>query len=168
VTFYITASLFIVEFTLFYFIILILQDPNSLYNLLIKRLGGTKKITKFLSRLKILENLNQNYSVKMVTISILFHSCYIIQYTILVAAFSGNYNFINYLWAGNLMMFSKSLIPPIFISDIGIREGASIFFLNQFGESASVAFNASIFLFLINVLLPALSGLILLIKKNND
>jgi hypothetical protein len=36
------------------------------------------------------------------------------------------------------------------------------------GESASVGFNASIFLFFINVLIPSLIGLTLLLKKNDD
>jgi len=74
----------------------------------------------------------------------------------------------NYLWAGNLIMFVKTVIPPISLGELGIREGASVFFLTKFGELPSVAFNASIFLFLINILLPALVGLILMLKKNDD
>jgi uncharacterized protein (TIRG00374 family) len=167
-TFYITLSLFIVVFTLFYLLILLIRNPEFFNNLILKKLNESRRLSKLLNKLKILSNLNEIYSLKMISISTLFYSCYIIQYSFLVSAFSGNYNFINYLWAGNLMMFAKTLIPPVFVSDIGIREGASVLFLDKFGESASVAFNASVFLFLINVLLPAVLGLILLIKKNND
>jgi uncharacterized membrane protein YbhN (UPF0104 family) len=104
----------------------------------------------------------------MIFISLLFYLCYLIQYVILVSAFSHNDNFIDYFWAGNLLMFSKTIIPPVSFGELGIREGASVFFIQQFGENASVGFNASIFLFFINVLLPALVGLILIFRKNDD
>jgi len=98
----------------------------------------------------------------------LFYSCFLLQYALLVSAFSHNTEIINYLWAGNLIMFVKTVIPPISLGELGIREGASVFFLTKFSELPSVAFNASIFLFIINILLPALVGLILLLKKNDD
>jgi len=86
----------------------------------------------------------------------------------LVSAFSHNTELLNYLWAGNLIMFIKTVIPPISLGELGIREGASVFFLTRFGELSSVAFNASIFLFVINILFPALAGLFLLLKINDD
>lgn len=66
------------------------------------------------------------------------------------------------------MMFAKTVIPPVSLGELGIREGASVYFLTILGESASVGFNASIFLFFINVLIPSLIGFILLMKKNDD
>ena len=167
-TFYITLSLFIVVFTLFYLLILLIRSSEFFNNIILKKLNEFGRLSKLFNKLRILGNLNRDYSLKMISISVLFYFCYIVQYALLVSAFSGNYNFINYLWAGNLVMFAKTIIPPVSLSDIGIREGASVFFLDKFGENASVAFNASVFLFLINVLLPAVLGLILLIKKNND
>ena len=64
-------------------------------------------------------------------------------------------------------MFAKTIIPPISLGELGIREGASVYFLTQFGETASAAFNASIFLFIINLLIPAVVGLVLLLKRND-
>ena len=78
------------------------------------------------------------------------------------------YNFLSYIWAGSLVLFAKTIIPPVAIADLGVREGASVFFLVKMGESSSVGFNASIFLFIINVLFPAIVGMFLLLKKNND
>jgi hypothetical protein len=62
-------------------------------------------------------------------------------------------------------MFVKSVIPPISLGELGIREGVSVYFVKQLEENAAVGFNASISLFLINILLPALIGLILLLKR---
>ena len=69
-------------------------------------------------------------------------------------------------------MLVKSLLP-ISIGDLGIRESAAIFFLGKIGVHESTAFNASILLFLINLLIPSLVGLVLVLKyrlifqKNN-
>ena len=80
-------------------------------------------------------------------------------------AFTNHFSIINYIWAGILVMFAKTIIPAISFGDLGIREGASVYFIKQVGEAAAAGFNASIFLFLINILFPALTGLILLIKR---
>jgi uncharacterized membrane protein YbhN (UPF0104 family) len=104
----------------------------------------------------------------MVFISIAFYTCFILQFALLAAAFSGHFNFIHYIWAGNLVMFAKTIIPPVSLGELGIREGASVFFLHIFGEPNSAGFNASIFLFLINMLIPSVIGLFLLLKRNND
>lgn len=101
----------------------------------------------------------------MVFLSALFYACFIFQFAILASAFTNHYHFLNYIWAGNLVMFTKSIIPAISFGELGIREGASVYFMKQVGETAAAGFNTSIFLFLINVLLPALVGLILIIKR---
>lgn len=67
--------------------------------------------------------------------------------------------------AGASAMFAKSLLP-VAIMDLGIREGAVIFFFGKFGISASSAFNASITLFFTNVLIPGILGLFFLTKYN--
>lgn len=168
VSIYVTVSLFIVLFSLFYFVILVIFNEKFWDNFLFNKLRDSKRLSKYFEKFSVLRNLDKNYSAKMILLSILFYGCYIFQYAILVAAFSHNSSFLNYLWAGNLTMFSKTVIPPVSFSELGIREGASVFFIQQFGESASVGFNASIFLFLINVLLPSLVGLILIFRKNDD
>lgn len=65
-------------------------------------------------------------------------------------------------------MFTKTIIPPISFGELGIREGASVFFITQLGEVASVGFNASIFLFSINLVLPAIIGVGMFLRKNDN
>ncbi len=117
--------------------------------------------------LKMLKDLDRKYIFKMTGISILFYICILTQFSILVCAFSKDFRFLNYFWAGNLVMFVKSMIPSISFAEVGIREGASIFFLSKMGEPSFVAFDAAFSLFLINVIIPALFGFILLFKRNN-
>lgn len=165
---YLTGSIFIVTFILFYIIYSISLDPRLWNSVLFARINKSPRLNKLYNNLKILKELDRNYTTQMVFISIAFYCCFILQYALLAAAFSGHTNVIQYIWAGNLVMFVKTIIPPISLGELGIREGASVFFLHMFGEVKSVGFNSSIFLFLINMLIPSIIGLFLLLKRNDD
>jgi len=168
VSIYLVLSLFILIFTFFYLLILMLLSNKFWDSILFSKLNSSSKLKPFLDNLRIFESLDRAYFYKMLLISLLFYSCFLIQYALLVAAFSNHYDFIHYLWAANLIMFTKTIIPPISFGELGIREGASVYFLTQIGESASVGFNASILLFIINLLIPALIGIGMFLRKNDN
>ncbi len=167
VTIYITVSLFIVVFILFYFFFYLLLSESFWQNIIIANLSKIKIFAKIFKQHNTLQQLTGNTVASLTFISILFYACFILQYALLVIAFAHEFHLLKFIWAGTLMMFAKTVIPPISFGELGIREGASIFFLMTFGFSEAVGFNASIFLYLINVLLPALAGLLLLPRKIN-
>jgi uncharacterized membrane protein YbhN (UPF0104 family) len=168
VSIYIVLSLFILIFTFFYVLIILLLSNRFWNSILFSKLNSSVKLKPFLEKLRIFENLNRTYFFKMLVISFLFYSCFLIQYALLASAFSNHFDFGNYLWAANLIMFAKTIIPPISFGELGIREGASVYFLTKMGETASVGFNASIFLFIINLLIPALIGVGMFLRKNDN
>lgn len=57
------------------------------------------------------------------------------------------------------MMFFKTLVP-LSIGDLGIREASSVYFYSLCGIAHATALNASLLLFLINIVLPSLVGLV--------
>ena len=128
----------------------------------------SKKFEKVLPSIEQLTKLDSKFISRMSFISVSFYFCYLVQFAILVSAFSHNFKFLQYLWNGSLIMFSKSIIPQISIGELGIREGFSVYFFSKIGETAATAFNAAFFLFLINLVFPSLLGLILLYKKSDD
>ncbi len=168
VTFYLTVGLLMLVFALFYLFFWMIFNDRFWDSILFAMLKNSIKLNWLLEKIKVFRKLDKKYATKMFVVSILFYSCFLIQYALLVAAFSNHKHYWDYLWAGNLMMFAKTIIPPLSLGELGIREGASVFFITQLGESASIGFNASIFLFFINVLFPSLIGLTLLLKKNDD
>jgi uncharacterized membrane protein YbhN (UPF0104 family) len=168
VSIYIVLSLFILIFTFFYLLIILLLSNRFWNSILFSKLNSSVKLKPFLEKLRIFESLDRTYFYKMLAISFLFYSCFLIQYALLVSAFSNHFNFMNYLWAANLIMFAKTIIPSISFGELGIREGASVYFLTQMGETASVGFNASILLFIINLLIPALIGVGMFLRKNDN
>ena len=167
VSLYLVVTLFAVIFTLFYFFFLLLLSDRFWNKVIFSKIKSSPKLKTFFNMLLVFQNLDRKYFYKMLLISFLFFSCFLIQYALLVSAFSDHYDFINYLWAASLIMFVKTIVSPISIGELGIREGASVFFLTQIGESAAVAFNASIFLFIINLLIPALIGVGMFFKRDD-
>lgn len=165
---YIVFSLFILIFTFFYLLIILLLSNRFWNSILFSKLSTSVKLKPFLEKLKIFESLDRSYFFKMLGISFLFYACFLFQYALLVSAFSNHFDLIHYLWAANLIMFVKTIIPPISFGELGIREGASVYFITVMGESASVGFNASIFLFIINLLIPALIGVGMFLRKNGN
>lgn len=168
VTIFITASLFIFVFVLSYIFLYLILNPTIWKNAVINKIKLSKKLSQIIEKLFIVKKINKNITYKVAVISLLFFVCMLVQYVLLVSAFSHHVVILNYLWAGILVFFSKSLIPPVTIGDLGIREGASVFFITMIGENGSVGFNAAIFLFFINVLIPAIIGMFLLFHKNDD
>ena len=69
------------------------------------------------------------------------------------------------LWAGvALVFFAKSAIPQVTLGDLGVREGAAVFFLGAYGVAPAAALDASLALFALNLVLPSLAGVPLLLR----
>jgi hypothetical protein len=62
-----------------------------------------------------------------------------------------------YLWSAGVI--------PISISGLGIREGLAVYFFNLYGVPAAFAVATSLFLFVINAIVPALIGVYYIYKK---
>ncbi|HNR66906.1 MAG TPA: lysylphosphatidylglycerol synthase transmembrane domain-containing protein [bacterium] len=96
-------------------------------------------------------------------LSLLHALVYLSQFVLLLRAFSDLAIFTAYRIAA-ATLFSKSMLP-IAIGDLGIRESAAVFFCRNYNIEPAAAFNASVFLFLINLLVPALTGLAILLQS---
>ena len=94
--------------------------------------------------------------------SSIFYVIYILQFCFLGFAFQ-SMDFTAALSATMSTMFAKAMLPISF-GDLGIREGASIYFFMQFGVSKVTAFNAALLLFILNVFIPSIIGLVFLPK----
>ncbi|HET6568145.1 MAG TPA: lysylphosphatidylglycerol synthase transmembrane domain-containing protein [Rhodothermales bacterium] len=86
------------------------------------------------------------------------------QFLLLIFAFAPHAPLLTGYAAVALVMYAKFIIPPVTFSDIGIREGASVFFFGLLGVGGAYAFDASILIFCINLLLPACIGFPLVMR----
>ena len=65
-----------------------------------------------------------------------------------------------FIWGSGLL--------PISVSGLGVRENLAVFFLSKYGVPAYAAVGASLFIFFINAIIPALIGLYFIIKRRHD
>lgn len=95
----------------------------------------------------------------LIGLGLVRYAAYVVQFFILLRAFLPDV-FIGQGVHGILLVFyAKFLIPSITLLDLGIREGAAVFFFGQLGLAEAVGLNASLLVFALNLVVPALVGL---------
>lgn len=168
ISFFITITLFVLIFSGLYLFTFLFFKRDFWSDFIFKQLSKFKSLYSYVERISVLKTFNKKELNKILIFTFLHFFCYVTQFGLLIYAFENSGNILIYIWGGILMMFSKTFIPALTIAEIGIREGASIFFLTILGATAASAFNASFLLFVINILIPAVIGMILLSKRIND
>jgi hypothetical protein len=116
-------------------------------------------------RFKFLRQLDNKTLLRTMIVNIIFYFCFVFEYAFLIVAFHLQTNVLTAVWIGSLMFFTKSLFPAISLGEIGIREMISVYFVSQFGIPEAVGFNSAFMLFIINIALPAVVGMILYFVK---
>ena len=111
------------------------------------------------SQLAFLRSLGRGRMAQALLLSLGRYLVFTSQFVLFVRAFApGTAPFAAYLGVA-LVFFAKFLIPSVTLLDIGIREGAAVFFYGQLGVAEAAALNAAFFIFCTNLLLPAAAGL---------
>ncbi len=150
-----------------YTLLLNLMNNKAFWrNLIFNKLKSLSFVKKQTEKFQILTKLTTGITHNLSMLSLLFIFVYTLQFTLLVMAFSEVQNFMLFFWASSLVMFTKSMIPPVTFGELGIREGVALFFFGIMGANDSAIFDASLFLFLMNLVIPSIVGLILLTKKS--
>jgi uncharacterized membrane protein YbhN (UPF0104 family) len=109
--------------------------------------------------LTVLDRFDRNDARSLLLLSGLRYGIFSLQFVLLVVAFEPAAPWLAVAIGVALVFFAKSAIPSFTLGDLGIREGAAVFFLGALGIASAAAFEASLVLFGINLLLPALIGL---------
>jgi uncharacterized protein (TIRG00374 family) len=128
-------------------------------------LKSFKILKKIFDKTKIINLLHGKYFLRILFISLIYHLTFTSQLALLIYAFSNEFNYLLYLYIANLVIFVQVIIPPVALGELGVREGATVYFANSLGLDPSTGFNAALFLFIINFILPSFYGLFFLTKK---
>ena len=107
-----------------------------------------------------MDRFRGNHARFFLLLSFSLYGIFIGQFILFAFAFQ-NMSLMTALTATINTLFVKTLLPISF-ADLGIRETAAVFFFLQYGAQEVTAFNSSILLFTVNVLLPSLFGLLFL------
>ena len=99
---------------------------------------------------------------RLVALSGLRYAVFSAQFVCLVFAFAPGATLAGASLGVALTFFAKSAVPQVTLGDLGVRESAAVFFLGAYGVPAAAALDASLAVFAVNLVLPALAGLPLL------
>lgn len=80
------------------------------------------------------------------------------QMALLVQAFDATVAFAGAAAGAALAYYIRYLLPSPTLMDLGVREGAAVFFLPFFGADPAAALNASLTIFALNIAAPSLVG----------
>jgi uncharacterized membrane protein YbhN (UPF0104 family) len=127
----------------------------------VKRLVPSERVVE---KLRFVQRLTRRRVGFYGLLASLRYGVYASQFVLLLHAFAPEVDvFAAYLGVA-LTFYAKFLIPSITLMDLGVREGAAVYFLGTLGFTQAAAFNASLLIFGTNLLLPALVGLPLLFR----
>jgi uncharacterized membrane protein YbhN (UPF0104 family) len=114
---------------------------------------------RILEPLAFLQRIRPRHISPFLALAVLRYLTFVGQFVILLYAFGAD-GAVVAAWLGAAMTFyGKYMIPSVTIMDIGVREGSAVFFMGVVGFMQASAFNASLFLFVINLVIPAALGI---------
>lgn len=114
---------------------------------------------RFLHPIGFLRQIKPRHISPFIALATLRYVTFVGQFVLLLFAFGAGAPLIAVLMGAGMTFFGKYMIPSITIMDIGVREGSAVFFLGAVGVLHATAFNASLFLFAINLVIPAALGI---------
>jgi hypothetical protein len=122
-------------------------------------------IRKWLSYVKVLEDCDATILSRILFLSFLRYLVFIVQYALIFPLF-GVFLHIPQVVGGMGIVFLVMAVVPTFtfLTELGLRWGASIQILELFGAGAVGIFAASLAIWLINLIIPALIGSLLILS----
>lgn len=119
---------------------------------------------RVLDKIRFLSQLSAKRMLGYLSLSALRYGIYTSQFYLLLRAFAQEASIVAGYAGVALTFFVKFITPPVTLMDIGIREGAAVYFISQFGIPEAAAFNAALLIFFVNIMIPASIGLPFIFK----
>jgi hypothetical protein len=132
---------------------------------LARRLARIPWIRKLGAFIKVLENFDRNILLQILFLSFVRYIVFIVQYSLVFPVFSVCLGF-GQVWGGMSVVFLIMAVVPTFtfLTELGLRWGASIQVLELFSTNTIGIFATSFAIWLINLVIPALIGSLLIVS----
>jgi len=163
--FYIDFPLLVIIIVLFAVLTYLLFNNAFLVALIKRKFKANEKV---IEKVSIVDKfLTQSWRKKSTIffVNIIYFFVILFQFALLVNAFIDYNNYFLLMMIASLILLATTVVLPFSFGDLGVREGAASYLIGLVAISPAIGFNSAIVLFIINVILPALFGLIFLIKK---
>ena len=134
---------------------------------LIKWVDKLPGSSRFAYLIRALEDFDAGLLFKLLLLSALRYTVFIVQYYLLFHLFAVDVSWWQCLWSVSITFFVLAVIPSFAIAELGIRGEVSIKLIGLFSQNNLGILMASATIWLVNLILPAVIGsiLILLLRK---
>jgi uncharacterized membrane protein YbhN (UPF0104 family) len=126
----------------------------------------TKRYSIFYKITEGFKKINPAIIKRLILLNLIYYFTIAIQFCFFINSFA-TLSIFECLIAFFAILMVKTMFP-ITVGDLGVREGATVLFLNNFNVPKAAAFNASLVLFLINILIPSLLGFLYILKNKQQ
>ncbi|GAB5520062.1 MAG: hypothetical protein RhofKO_23130 [Rhodothermales bacterium] len=117
-----------------------------------------RRVPKLMRRLAFMQHFPIATIAPLLALSVVRYAVLIAQFILLTLALNDGVDIVPIAVAILLVYWALYVLPPVTLSDLGLREGAAVFFLGAAGVGSAAAMGAALLIFGVNVLLPALVG----------
>ena len=150
---YILSTILI--FFVFLSIILFIKTP--LLTTILNKFSFLKKYRKYNS---VFSFYNSKELFLILFLSVLRYLVFTAQFYLLLNLFNVNLNYFSFMTLSSVMLLIISIVPSIVITEIGIRASVSLFLFSLISNDSIGILSATFLLWIINLLTPALIGII--------
>jgi hypothetical protein len=120
---------------------------------------------KYAAYIKVLQNFEATILLKILFLSFGRYIVFIIQYSLVFPVFGVNMGVAEVCGGMSVVFLAMAIIPTFtFLTELGLRWGASIKVLELFSSNLVGIFAASFAIWLINLIIPALIGSLLILS----
>ena len=130
-------------------------------NKLMSRWGFFKKAV---DKLVFLNEYSTRQLLHYMLLSLARYGVYITQYVLFLYVFGIDIGIWEAVMAVNVLFFLQSIIPSVAITELGIRGNLALVLLGTFGAGSVAILSASWGLWLLNVLIPAVIGYLMVLN----
>ncbi len=122
------------------------------------------KIERFIAPVRVLDSFNATLLMRLLSLSLIRYLIFIVQYYLLFAVFNVPLDAVQVFWSVSVVFLVMAVVPTIaVITEIGVRWKASIEVVQLFSNNTIGILAASLAIWIINLVIPALIGSLLIL-----
>lgn len=107
-----------------------------------------------------LQNLEMSRVSQVMGLSALRYFTFASQYVLLMYAFQYDGGAVEAYWMVALIFLGKSVLPVMGVLELGAREAVALVVMTAFGAAEGTAIGSTLLLYLVNILLPTVLGVV--------
>ena len=122
------------------------------------------RFKKFINYLEVLSEYKKSELLEILGLALMRYIVFTTQFFILLRIFGVQGSFTTEILLINMVFFVMTLIPTFALAEIGVRGAVATYFLTKISPDSLAILNASISLWFVNLVIPAIAGILFIFQ----